>query len=182
MLLIHVPRLTNRLGYTLNVLFRHILKVDFEITDNLDVYESHEGPKFCYGQRKLDSGLFIRSCDLLFRTTIEEQTPRCFQYEGVAALFPVHNAQSVLPFDIFAASFYCLSRYEEYLPHITDAHGRFPAAESLAYRCHFLDKAIVDRWALMLAAKISECYPERYRHLHQGILLYVGDLMLLRKY
>ena len=161
MLLIHVPRMTNRLGYTLNVIFRHILKIDFEITADIDIFRRHEGPKLCYGHQKLDDALFVRSCDLLFKTTIEEQSPRCFDYGDTVALFPVHNQNSDFPFDIFAASFYCLSRYEEYLPHFTDIHGRFPATESLAYKYHFLHTAVVDRWALMLAKKIKTRFPEQ---------------------
>lgn len=162
MLLIHVPRLTNRLGYTLNVIFHYILKTDFEITVDIDTFKQHEGPKLCYGKQDLGESLFLRSCDLLFQTTVVEQQPRCFEYEGTAALFPVYNQSSIFPFDLLAASFFCLSRYEEYLPHFSDMHGRFPATESLAYKEHFLDKAVVDRWALMLAAKISSRYPEQH--------------------
>ena len=109
MLLVHIPRMTNRLGYTLNVLFRHLLRLDFEITVDLDVFERHDGPKLCYGRQQLGDGLFIRSCDLLFQTTIEDQQPRCFRYEEMPALYPVHNAESAFPFDIFAASFFCLA-------------------------------------------------------------------------
>ena len=158
MLLVHIPRMTNRLGYTLNVLFRHLLKVEFEITTDADVFDGFDGPKLCYGPHRFGDGLYIRSCDLLFHTTIEDQTPRCFDYEGTAALFPVHNQSSDFPFDLFAAAFFCLSRYEEYLPHITDVHGRFPVSESVAFREGFLQTAVVDRWAMMLADKLKSRY------------------------
>ena len=119
----------------------------------------HDGPKICYGPQRLADGVFLRSTDLLFRTTIEEQEPHCFLLNGIPALFPVHNQSSALPFDPFAAAFYCLSRYEEYLPFFSDAHGRFPASASIAFREHFLDKAVVDRWALMLADIVGKHYP-----------------------
>jgi hypothetical protein len=35
-----------------------------------------------------------------------------------------------MPFDIFAASFYLLSRYEEYLPHEKDQYGRYSHVNS----------------------------------------------------
>ena len=73
-------------------------------------------------------------------------------------LFPVFG-NSVLPFDPFAAIFYMLSRYEEYLPHLKDEHGRFLATESLAYKHGFLQTAVVDRWAMMLRDVIKERYP-----------------------
>lgn len=160
MLLIHVPRLTNRLGYTLNVIFRHILKTDFEITVNLDIFTQHQGPKLCYGTQQIGDALFIRSSELLFQTNVEDQNPKAFVYNDVAALFPVYNAASALPFDIFAATFYCLSRYEEYLPHFSDKHGRFPATESIAFKEGFLLIPVVDRWALIIADIISQRYPE----------------------
>ena len=160
MLLVHIPRMTNRLGYTLNVIFRHFLKMEFEITADVEVFENYDGPKLCYGRKKLGNGLFIRSCDLLFQTTIEDQSPRCFKYGDTVALYPVHYAESDFPFDVFAAAFFCLARYEEYLPHFTDVHGRFPATESIAYKEHFLTTAVVDRWAMMLVEKLQQRYPE----------------------
>ena len=159
MLLIHVPRLTNRVGYTLNVIFRHLLKVEFEITTNIDIFTKHEGARVCYGRQKVGDCVYIRSCELLFKTTIEEQSPKCFQYQDVAALFPVYDAASDFPFDPLASTFFCLSRYEEYLPHITDEHGRYPVTESVAFKNNFLQSAVVDRWALMIAHAILKKYP-----------------------
>lgn len=162
MLLIHVPKLTNRVGYTLNVMFKHVLKVEFEITTDMDIFQRREGAKLCYGYRKVGDGVFVKSCDLLFRTTIEEQHPNCFPYEGCVGLFPTYDSSSAFPFDPFAAAFFCLSRYEEYLPHFTDEHGRFPATESVAFKSDFLHLAVVDRWALMLVRKIKERYPDEH--------------------
>ena len=133
MLLIHVPRLTNRLGYTLNAVFRHILRIDFQITADPDFFDAHNGPKMAYGMHKIGDAPFFRSCDLLFETSIEEQMVKPFPFQDTTAIFPVYNQASALPFDPFAAAFFCLSRYEEYLPHFNDVHGRFPATESLAF-------------------------------------------------
>lgn len=162
MLLIHVPRLTNRVGYTLNVVFHHILRTEFEITTDVDIFNRHEGAKLCYGYRKVGEGLFLKSSDLLFKTTIEEQNVSSVPYIGIPAIFPTYDTSSILPFDPLAAAFYCLSRYEEYLPHFCDVHGRFPATESIAYREQFLHLAVVDRWSDFLADKIKENYPEEH--------------------
>ena len=56
------------------------------------------------------------------------------------------NENTEIPFDIFAATFYLISRYEEYLPHVKDQFERFPASESLAYQHKFLDKPMIDIW------------------------------------
>ena len=42
MLLVYVPRLTNRLGYTLNVLLKHLLHTDFSITTDEDYFLRHD--------------------------------------------------------------------------------------------------------------------------------------------
>lgn len=160
MLLIHVPRLTNRVGYTLNVVFHHILKMDFEITTDVEFFKQHDGARLCYGSQKVGDSLFVRSVQLLFQTNIEEQSPRCFSYCDTAALFPVYSSDADFPFDLFAASFFCLSRYEEYLPHITDKHGRFQASQSLAFKNGFHLSAVVDRWAIMVADKLRELFPD----------------------
>lgn len=159
MLLIHVPRLTNRLGYTLNVLLRHLLHADFSITTDEDCYLKHEGPRLCYGPRRIGDTPHIKSCQLLFSTSIEEQEPRPFQREGQWMLFPVYGRGLDLPFDLLAATFYMVSRYEEYLPHREDVHGRFASEECLAVAHGFADEPVVDQWALILRQMLETRYP-----------------------
>jgi len=160
MLLIFVPKLTNRAGYTINVVMGSILQTDFAITTDAHAFRSHEGPRLCYASRPLEDcdAPFVKAARLLFETSIEEQECRSFSFEGQQVLFPVFAREALLPFDPFAAAFFMLSRYEEYLPHRADEHGRFLAAESIAYREGFLQQAVVDRWALMLRdALLARC-------------------------
>jgi hypothetical protein len=65
-----------------------------------------------------------------------------------------------MPYDIFAASFYLLSRYEEYLPHVKDEYGRFTAKDSLAFNNNFLHQPIVDIWALKFKGALQERFPD----------------------
>src|SRR5207253_2245204 len=51
-----------------------------------------------------------------------------------------------LKFDMLAASFYLISRYEEYLPHSKDEYGRYAHVNSLAFREGFLDVPLVNLW------------------------------------
>ena len=67
---------------------------------------------------------------------------------------------SALPFDVFAAGFYLLSRYEEYLPHIKDRFHRFPAKESLAYKNGFLKIPIIEYWLKELVLVIQSKFPD----------------------
>ena len=160
MILIYVPRLTNRLGYTLNVLFKHLLHADFSITTDEKYFLENGGAKLCYGPRRIGDSLHVKSCSLLTETTIEEQEPRPFQHDGQWMLFPVYGRDTDLPFDIFAATFYMVSRYEEYLPHRQDEHGRFSAEQSVAGEHGFLHLPVVDQWAAMLRKLLTVRYPD----------------------
>ena len=159
MLLIYTPKLTNRLGYTLNVLFQHVLRLEFNITTDEEYYLAHGDAKLCYGPKRLGDTLHIKSCKLLFETSIDEQQPRPFQHDGQWMLFPVYGHDLDLPFDLLAATFYMVSRYEEYLPHREDEHGRFVSAENLAVLHGFNNEPVVDQWACLLRDMLLERYP-----------------------
>jgi hypothetical protein len=65
-----------------------------------------------------------------------------------------------MPFDLFAASFYLASRYEEYLETRRDAHGRFEPENSLAYKHGFITEPIINQWSWILAKFIRTKYPQ----------------------
>ena len=50
------------------------------------------------------------------------------------------------PFDVLAAAFYLLSRYEEYDYFEPDHHQRFPASESCLFEGNVLERPVVDEW------------------------------------
>ena len=66
------------------------------------------------------------------------------------------SAFSLLPstlicgIDIFASSFFMLTRWEEYVNKNRDNHDRFPAYESLAYKNNFLDRPVVNEYVEMV--------------------------------
>ena len=160
MLLVHTPKLTNRLGYTLNVLLKRVLHAEFSITTDEEYFLSYGDAKFCYGPRRLGDSIHIKSTKLLFETSIDEQEPRPFQHEGQWMLFPVYGHDLELPFDPLAATFYMVSRYEEYLPHREDEHGRYVSSEQLAVAAGFNDEPMVDQWAQILQRMIAARYPD----------------------
>ncbi len=161
MLLVHVPKLTNRLGYTLNVLLKHVLRVDFSITTSEADFLAYEGMRLCYGPGRLGNSVFVKNCDLLSETSIVDQEPRPWCEDGRWKMFPVYGRGLDFDFDLLAATFYMVSRYEEYLPHREDAHGRFMAQDSIAYEHGFLDQPVVDQWAEMLRRQLNERYPDQ---------------------
>ena len=126
MLLVYVPRLTNRLGYTLNVLLKHLLHADFSITTDEDLFLRHGDAKFCYGPRRIGDSLHVKSCQLLLETSIEEQEPRPFQRDGQWMLFPVYGHGLDVPFDLLAATFYMVSHTRSICPTARTSTGASP--------------------------------------------------------
>lgn len=52
--------------------------------------------------------------------------------------------------DIFASSFFMLTRWEEYVNGIKDNHERFPGVKSIAYKNNFLHRPVVNEYVEML--------------------------------
>jgi hypothetical protein len=61
--------------------------------------------------------------------------------------------------DILAAALFMLSRWEETAVPARDAHDRFPATASVAYKQGFLDRPIIDEYALILQAWLKVLLP-----------------------
>ncbi|HBN06571.1 MAG TPA: hypothetical protein DD434_12400 [Bacteroidales bacterium] len=160
MILVYVDKITNRLGYTLNLIFKDILGVEYTITTNRENFAKHIGAKFSYCKNRVKDEPFIYSTDLLFETTIEIKEMEVFYFEENPAIFRTYAKETIMPFDILAASFYFVSRYEEYLPFIQDNHGRYRYEESIAFQNCFLHKPIVNIWAKKLVDKLKSIYPD----------------------
>ena len=159
MLLIYTHKITHRNKYIFNLLFKDTLGVDFALTDDEADFREQPGAKISYSNNPLEDELHFISRHLLFETGITEQNISVFEYNSQKVFYATGKA-SALPFDVFAASFYLVSRYEEYLPHIRDEHDRFDAKDSLAFTNNFLHKPLINIWASWLKNVILKKYPE----------------------
>ncbi|SNZ01566.1 polysaccharide deacetylase family protein [Flagellimonas pacifica] len=159
MLLIFTHKITNRLTYTARQLFEKILGIEISFTTKVEDFIRHTGPKMTYSKQPLQNEFFIRSNDLLFEQGINDLDIKVLDWDGVPCFFSCGEKSSI-PYDIFSASFFLLSRYEEYLPHVKDSVGRFPAKESIAYQNNFLDLPVVDLWAYKLLLALKERFPD----------------------
>jgi hypothetical protein len=146
MLLVYTHKITPRLNYIFKQIFTRILGLEVEFTTKIEEFLSAEGMKFSYTRQALGNELFVKNNELLFNQGIDYLDVNMVEWDEVPCFFQT-NFSAVIPCDIFAASFYLISRYEEYLPHVKDQYERYPASESLAYQHKFLDKPIIDIWA-----------------------------------
>ncbi|MBF8150358.1 polysaccharide deacetylase family protein [Winogradskyella sp. F6397] len=159
MLLVYTHKITPRVTYTFKHICKRILGIEVSFTSKVEDFIAHDSLKMSYAKQPLSNELFVRSNDLLFETGLSDINIQVQQWENTKGFFST-GERSDLPFDIFAASFYLLSRYEEYLPHVKDDYGRFLASESLAFQHKFLQQPVVDIWAYKLKDVLSVRFPE----------------------
>ncbi|MEO8148439.1 MAG: polysaccharide deacetylase family protein [Bacteroidia bacterium] len=159
MLLIYTRQLTPRIHFVFELLLKDLVGVTFQLTTDENQFRNYEAPKFSYSNSPLENELFFQSVDLLFENEIKNQNIEVFEWNSLKSFYKI-TTSSVLPFDVFAASFYLVSRYEEYLPYTSDEHGRFPATRSLAYRNNFLQQPLVNQYASELKKILKEKFPQ----------------------
>lgn len=159
MLLIYIQKKTPRISYIFKQICLRILGIQVNFTSDVEKFNSYIGPKISYGNKAIEDELFFQSYGLLEQQGFDAIDITVKKWDDTYGFFAVSN-NSTLRFDIFSASFYMLSRYEEYLPHVKDDHGRFMASESLAYKYGFLQQPIVDIWAYKLKAVLLHRYPK----------------------
>lgn len=160
MLLILIPKETNRLHFTMQLMLTRLLGIEIGYTNEPKVFEHYDGPKFSYGVSVDKKHLFFASNTLLFENKISARELRHFTFEDGLVFFPVNDRDSVLPFDPFAAAFYLVTRYEEYLPHLRDKHNRYLAAGSDAYKQGYLHKPLVNIWSIRIRNILHEWFTE----------------------
>jgi hypothetical protein len=131
------------------------------ITGDKTFFSATTGPRINYSTENFPNCFQLRPCSLLHETGIHPISIPCLTVNDQKAFFPTDGD---LPFDIFAASFYLLSRYEEYLPHPKDEYGRFAHTHSLAWKEGFLDQPLINNWLQDLSHRLSRYYPNLVFH------------------
>ncbi len=153
-LLLYATATSPRLQYTCNFIFKEILKGDFLITTQPEEFNNYKGPKIKYANEPASPEHFtIGTCGLLLETNTRNVEIQCFKDKNYVAFFKTENAD--FPFDIFSATFYLISRYEEYLPHKKDSYGRYAHENSLAFKENFLNLPLSNIWVMDLALQLK---------------------------
>ena len=158
MVVVLTQEITHRVQYIFEFLFEEVLKVPFVLTADPHEFKIAAGPKINYSLLPVECNLKLHPHPLLFQHGITYQSLEPVPF-GEDVYFFESSTDSFLPFDPFAASFYLLSRYEEYLMQDFDEHCRYPSYQSVLSRNHLLQKPIVNQWAQLIAQKIQEQFP-----------------------
>lgn len=137
-----------RLRYIAGIILGDILGLQWEVITDKRKLGKH--PVINYSHETISGSFKICPHSLLFEKGVIGRDISVEKWNGLPVFFKT-QADSDFPFDIFAASFFLVSRYEEYLGHQPDAHNRYKASSSIAWKNGFLEIPVVDLWAKEMA-------------------------------
>lgn len=162
--------------YILDIIFNEFLGLEYTLETSSEDYE------IVLENNKI----------LIIKDTFFSKFPKDLEYLKLENI-PI----KIEELDIFAASFFMLTRWEEYVNKNRDNHDRFPAYESLAFKQGFLDRPVVNEYVEELKKMLLELdgnltfksytyqlvlthdvdAPLKYTSLKSGLREIVGDIV-----
>ncbi len=124
---------SERLIFVCDFIFGRILQEDYTLVYDTAKFNATSGIKLNYSNESLE-GVQVIPAGLLEETGIRGQELNTGEWDGLPILFT--NYSEEIPFDIFSATFYLITRYEEYLPAERDKHDRFKCEGSILSVCN----------------------------------------------
>ena len=159
MVLIYTPHITPRIQYVMHYVFEEQFGLDYKIVNDEDEFINNKiEKKIIYSKTNIGSGVYFFSYDLLFENDIKEFDLCNGALNNKTVLFK-HDKQDALGFDAFAAIFYLLSRYEEYLQKPTDKFENYDFKNSILYKLNCLHIPVVEQWVNMLEEVLVKNFP-----------------------
>jgi hypothetical protein len=165
MILLYTHTKSPRLLYIVDVIFNQWLQTEYKITTDKNYFLNTDAVKIDYSDSDFDKQFeeqIIRvpkNTHLLFENEIKKQNLHVGEFHGIKTLFHSQNNHADLPFDLFAAIFWLITRYEEYFDNDKDEHQRFKAENSWAYQHKVIEKPIVNYWLVYFKEIVKNKYP-----------------------
>ncbi len=151
---VYCPYNTPRLEYTLDFIFRCVLSVNFIVYTDKNKFNTQNGFRFNYSDNSFSDVTFqIIPQGLLFDNMIHNFNTKIVYHDQKPFIQFDDNSDHLDP---LSTIFYCISRYEEYLPFPKDLHGRYPATSSLLFSEKILEYPIVDVWINWIRLQLND--------------------------
>lgn len=181
MLTIYTPKITNRILYTFDFIFCQYFGLDYNIETNIEKFKNQVKNEiiFCinYSNEKIsDVIISVPQEKLLLEENIQSQKIFISKIGEMPVLFPSDGLQQNFGFDIFSAVFYLISRYEEYLPHEQDKHGRYCSSNSILNNSVFNFKPIIEIWLQHFQKNLLEKNKKLQIEKHQFTKIFTFDI------
>ncbi len=138
---------TPRLEYICDFIFGSVLQKEFQITSDRSFFENSDAIKINYSSEGVD-GIQILPQGLLEESGVHKKEFKTGHWDELPVFFVSEN--SLIPFDLFSAVFFLITRYEEYSASKRDVHDRFLSTDSILNKLDVLQRPIVDLWCQKL--------------------------------
>ena len=156
-MLLYCKTISPRLSYIAEFIGKEISTAGIRLTSDLNQFREYNNGRINYSEASITGNeCWIIPHSLLFENSVTPQSIECYLQDNQKAFFKTGGDMG---FDFFAATFYLLSRYEEYLPHKNDSYGRYDPASSIAFKEGFLDKPLINIWLELFKKKLKEKFP-----------------------
>lgn len=140
-IVIYAKKQSNRLDYVLDFL-ASIFKNEIKFSNDIAFFESSNHVKINYSNQNIPHSFQIKPIDLLFEKGLKELD------------------KATLEEDVFALTFFLLSRYEEYLTEHRDQHGRFQSKQSYLYTINKLNVPYLDIKLEQFKTGLKQAFPD----------------------
>jgi|ERR1043165_828119 hypothetical protein len=158
-ILVYTQQTSSRLTYIFDLMLVDLMGLTYELTHDKDFFASHNGPKFSYAKEPVGDEIFFEAESLLFEVVNRPQPINFCQHNKLRGFYPVTHERSAVPFDMFSSAFFMVTRYEEYFPFHKDKYQRFRPTHSMNGKGGFLEKPMVNYYALELKRIFTERFP-----------------------
>ena len=163
-LIIFSKKSTIRLKYVLDFIFRQSLQISYTLTSDQNEFKGSNLAKLNYSVEPFDNSFQVFPSGFLNEEGVRNFIPDSYKKNGLLYFFSVNGGNT--EHDIFSAIFYCISRYEEWLPYTADKHNRFELNNSIFFKNGFHKIPVVDHWVIelrdLLRSKLKNFnFPER---------------------
>jgi hypothetical protein len=146
-ILFYSNQTSNRLLYTVSLVFNEILGLDVIFTQSKDIFINSNIPKVNFSDSSFHNNeIYIKPHFLIFESKINSYA---------------FNLETFGNLDIFSRIFYLVSRYEEYSApsSVFDPHNRFVSTASLSKKLGILYQPVVNQWIIQLKNDLKQHNP-----------------------
>lgn len=159
MLFIRAQHITPRFQYTLEIIFRYVLNVSFQL---LEKTKNDGAPLLEYGIQKHENSFFVPACGLLEEVGMERRETGDFK-TGKGE-------------DVFSKVFWYVTEYEKQSNPVYDLHGRYDEVGS-AHGLTLQKEPMVHIWCEALWAALKAKFPglKREARNYQPLITYDLD-------
>lgn len=163
MILIYTPKVTNRIKFVFDFVFQQYFDIAYQFISTIP----NDSINCLFYTNEKVLGFTVFQHNLLLEENITQQDLSIHFYEELSVLFFDVLNDANIPFDIFSAIFFLISRYEEYLPHQQDEYGRYLSTNSILNDEVFQFRPIVEEWLILFQSKLQLQFPNLQFKKHQ---------------